>query len=906
MHRTILRAVPSGAAGSLIIACCTLFAGCGGVRSGAVARAQGPADCARPFTRIGDIQGKEAISPLTGQQVVTQGVVIGDYEGAAPALRGFYIQDPRGDGDATTSDGIFVFNGDRDDVGINEIVRVAGTVDEVREQTQITASSIVACGTGRVEPTEVTLPLGLATYLERYEGMLVRLPQTLYVTGHYQLGRYGEVVLSSGERLPQPTSVAPPGDAARAVQSANDVNRIILDDASQEQNPAVIAYARGGAPLSAANTLRGGDHVTGLTGVLTQTSASASSGDIAYRIRPAAAGDDVVATFVGANPRAAPPQVGGNLRIASFNALNYFNTFDSCTLGVGGGATPCRGAENAVEFERQWRKVVSAIVAMDPDILGIIEMENDGYAAGSAIAHLVDRLNEATQAGRFAFIDADAGTGQQNALGTDAIKVGLIHKTRVSPVGRTAVLNSAAFVNAGESAPRNRPSLAQAFAQPDGGRVVVVINHFKSKGSPCDAPGAGDGQGHCNAARTVAARELLGWLTTDPTGTGEPDVLILGDLNAYVQEDPITVMTDAGYTDLLTSSDDRTYTYVFDAQWGYLDHALASASLRAQVTGAAAWHSNADEPSVLDYNTNFRSAAQQTTLYSADPFRSSDHDPVIVGLALEPAAAATAAIRWVPERVVEGTLLSIIVDGDAAVRAATGEFAGELLHFRARADGSLVALAAAPLDSTGARQLRIELTHDDGTRRREHVTVPVEPGAYRLEQLSVAPEFGRPQPAAIQRRIADEAARARAVSTRSHATPRMWEAPFVPPRESRITSGFGHGRVFNGVVQSRHTGTDFAGAVGAPVRAPARGIVALVDDFYLGGGVIYIDHGAGLVTAYLHLSAKNVAEGDVVEPGQVIGRVGATGRVTGPHLHWIVRYGNHTVDAISLLNLPDG
>jgi murein DD-endopeptidase MepM/ murein hydrolase activator NlpD len=145
----------------------------------------------------------------------------------------------------------------------------------------------------------------------------------------------------------------------------------------------------------------------------------------------------------------------------------------------------------------------------------------------------------------------------------------------------------------------------------------------------------------------------------------------------------------------------------------------------------------------------------------------------------------------------------------------------------------------------------------------------------------------------------------RAVSDGSHDTPRMWEPPILAPRDSRITSGFGHGRMFNDEVQSRHTGTDFAGAVGAPVRAPARGVVALVDDFYLGGGVIYLDHGAGLVTAYLHLSAKDVAEGDVVERGDVIGRVGATGRVTGPHLHWIVRYGRHTVDGLSLLGYPE-
>jgi murein DD-endopeptidase MepM/ murein hydrolase activator NlpD len=191
--------------------------------------------------------------------------------------------------------------------------------------------------------------------------------------------------------------------------------------------------------------------------------------------------------------------------------------------------------------------------------------------------------------------------------------------------------------------------------------------------------------------------------------------------------------------------------------------------------------------------------------------------------------------------------------------------------------------------------------HADGSRHRHEVVLPVVAGEYRLERLSVAPQLGQPQPEAIQRRIREESARARAVSEQSHATPRMWELPFIAPRESRITSGFGHGRTFNGQVQSRHTGTDYAGAVGAPIRAPARGVVALVDDFYLGGGVIYIDHGAGLVTGYLHLSGKTVTQGEVVEAGQLIGRVGATGRVTGPHLHWIVRYGGHTVDALSLL-----
>jgi murein DD-endopeptidase MepM/ murein hydrolase activator NlpD len=284
----------------------------------------------------------------------------------------------------------------------------------------------------------------------------------------------------------------------------------------------------------------------------------------------------------------------------------------------------------------------------------------------------------------------------------------------------------------------------------------------------------------------------------------------------------------------------------------------------------------------------------------------SSRDVAAAQLQLPPAESA--AVRWTPERVIEGTLLTFIVGGgDPAVAAVRGEFAGERLHFQATENDAFVALAAAPLDSAGLRQLQLDVVTVDGRSYPLGSTVEVHPGEYRMERLSVAPQFGRPQPPEIQERMRDEAARARAVSARSHDTPRMWELPFAAPRESRITSGFGHGRMFNDEVQSRHTGTDFAGAVGAPIRAPARGIVALVDDFYLGGGVIYIDHGAGLVTGYLHLSAKDVAEGDVVERGQIIGRVGATGRVTGPHLHWIVRYGGHTVDALTLLDIefPD-
>jgi predicted extracellular nuclease len=163
-----------------------------------------------------------------------------------------------------------------------------------------------------------------------------------------------------------------------------------------------------------------------------------------------------------------------------------------------------------------------------------------------------------------------------------------------------------------------------------------VVNHLKSKGSGCGAGDDDPQQGNCNATRVRAAQELAGWLAGDPTGVQDPDVLIMGDLNAYAKEDPIEEIRDAGYTDLVRRFEGiGAYSYVFDGQWGYLDHALASQSLKEQVTGTTTWHINADEPPVLDYNTDFKSADQVDGLYAPTPYRSSDHDPVLVGLRLD-------------------------------------------------------------------------------------------------------------------------------------------------------------------------------------------------------------------------------------------------------------------------------
>jgi murein DD-endopeptidase MepM/ murein hydrolase activator NlpD len=275
--------------------------------------------------------------------------------------------------------------------------------------------------------------------------------------------------------------------------------------------------------------------------------------------------------------------------------------------------------------------------------------------------------------------------------------------------------------------------------------------------------------------------------------------------------------------------------------------------------------------------------------------------PCLPGWGAAQSAGPPAALSWEPATVVQGTLFRVIVNAPG-VTAATGSAAGEPLHFMRTDSGQLVALAAAPLDGGARLEVNITITQTDGSSTPAQAAVPVAAGSYALDRLSVAPQFGARPNAAIQARLDRERARALEVSRRSHETPRLWDT-IVRPRETRITSSFGNGREFNGQVQSRHTGTDFAGGVGDLVRAATRGVVALVDNFYLAGNVVYLDHGQGLVTAYFHLSETLVAQGDTVSAGQNIGKVGATGRVTGPHLHWVVRYGAISVDPLSLLAL---
>jgi predicted extracellular nuclease len=444
--------------------------------------------------------------------------------------------------------------------------------------------------------------------------MRVVLPQQLTVTETFELGRYGQVLLSNG-RLMQPTNLVPPGPQAQALQAENNRNQILIDDGSNAQNPDPVIFP---APaLSATNTLRGGDTVTGVTGILGYDFG-------AYRVTPTVAPD-----FVHTNPRPSAPVLpaSSNLKVASFNVLNFFNG-----NGMGGGFPTARGATNSTEFARQKAKIVNAIVRLDADVIGLTELENDGFGPYSAIAQLVDALNAASTGG-YAYINPGL-----SRIGTDEIVVGFIYRSnRVTPVGGAAILDSSVaptFIDT-----RNRPVLAQTFREKSSnGVVTVAVNHLKSKGSACadiGDPDTGDGQANCAVTRTTAAAALVDWLASDPTHSGDKDFLIIGDLNAYAKEDPIAVIQDAGYVDLIGRfNGEDAYSYVFDGQAGYLDHGLASSSLSAQATGAVEWHINADEPIALDYNTDYQSAGQVVSLYSSEPYRSSDHDPLVVGLKL--------------------------------------------------------------------------------------------------------------------------------------------------------------------------------------------------------------------------------------------------------------------------------
>jgi murein DD-endopeptidase MepM/ murein hydrolase activator NlpD len=270
------------------------------------------------------------------------------------------------------------------------------------------------------------------------------------------------------------------------------------------------------------------------------------------------------------------------------------------------------------------------------------------------------------------------------------------------------------------------------------------------------------------------------------------------------------------------------------------------------------------------------------------------------------ANAQQATLSISPASPAPGSLVRITLsDPSSSADALYGEMAGEQLHFHPVANGVWSAIGPVPVDATGKVNAWAIIGGSPDTIRAS-VTIPAprpSTSTGRPRALSVSPRFTQPLDAETEARIARENETARDIGRKSHETERMWTMPFTRPRASVITSRFGSGRMFNGTLSARHLGVDFRGKTGESVRAANRGVVALVDNFFLAGNVVYIDHGDGIVTAYFHLSRTLVQKGDTVSRGQEIGLVGATGRVTGPHLHWSARYGAVTVNPLDLTTL---
>lgn len=564
------------------------------------------AECTAGYTAIHNIQGSGSSSPLQGQQLTTRGVVTAivypDSKAAGIVLRA--VEPDTG----TAASSLFIAAPAMAKTYTpGQLLQISGTVAEINQLTSLTnVTQISECGTQTaLQPVTLNLPLTDKQQWEQFEGAWLRFEQTLTVNDTYGLGRYGEVTLAD-KRLMTATEIMLPGEEAAALGSnQQEKHMLVLDDGSAQQNPDPIVFPNGG--LSAENPLRIGDTLAGVEGVLLQD-------ERGYRLVPTK-----MPRFSAQNPRPQAPAAKAPraLRIASFNVLNYFNG-----EGQPQPFPTRRGADTAAEFERQQAKIIVALAALDADVIGLLEVENNGYGQKSALASLTAALNKAAKR-PYRFII----TEQQP--GTDAIKVAMLYRpSNVSVEGKAAMLMDEPF-NWG-----SRPPLAQSFRHIASNELVTVsINHFKSKGScPKDSGSAdadqNDGQACWNTLRTTSAKALSDWLATQPTGVKTNNQIILGDLNAYRMEDPVRMLEQQGWAYLKAASG-LHYSYVYNGRTGSLDHALASPALAKKLATMQHWGINADEPVMLDYNVEFKSDNLRKKLYAPTPYRSSDHDPLI-------------------------------------------------------------------------------------------------------------------------------------------------------------------------------------------------------------------------------------------------------------------------------------
>jgi predicted extracellular nuclease len=562
-----------------------------------VAACTGPVLAASPATvlPIGKVQGSGERSPYEGKPVTVEAMVTADMR---EGLGVVYVQDA-GDGDAATSDALFVRLPEGQAVQVGEWLRIRGTVQEQAAgkggQSLTTLQADTLTTAAKRPAPAITVIADVPASWEALEGMQVRISAPLTLAGQEGLQRFGELTAAFDGRLWQPSEVAAAGSPEQAaVMADNARRRLRLDDGSSQRDLAGVAY------LAEDTVLRTGALLSEVQGIVDQR----YDGD--YRLQLTAP----LKVSTDLRPPQ-PPRVAGGLRLAAFNLENYFNGD-----GKGGGYPTLRGAKTPEQQAAQQAKLLTSIRSLGADVAALMELENDGYGPGSAIDQLVRALNEGQgKDGDWKFVDAGQGPGD------NPIRVGIIYRSaKVSPLGKPAVLEREPF---GE---RSRVPLAQAFRMGRKGTpFVVVANHFKSKGCS-NASGAdadqNDGQGCWNATRVESARLLHQWLETDPTGSGSKDAVLLGDFNAYAMEDPIRALQAEGWQDAFKLAGvQQPYSYVYSGLTGRLDHALLSPGMAARLKGAAEWHINADEADELGYQGR----------NVPGPWRSSDHDPLLLG-----------------------------------------------------------------------------------------------------------------------------------------------------------------------------------------------------------------------------------------------------------------------------------
>lgn len=671
---------------------------------------------AEPKT-ITEIQGTGATSPFVGSTVTTRGKVTAVY--ATGGFNGYYVQTPGTGGDSsgaarTASDALFVYSPTTaGSVQPGDYLELTGAVSEFGNQTQITVDVAGVEKLNEAAPEVKASPFALPANdaaREVFEGMLLAPEGNFTVTDNYALNQYGEIGLAAGTSpLVQPTAVAAYGSPEyQAVVADNAMRGIKLDDGASTNFLKDAATKAQELPyLTATDPVRVGSPAKFTTNVILGYGNNAWKFQPLTALTPANAGTVQPATFTASRPDG-PADVGGTLKLASFNVLNYFPTtgdqLGGCVFYTDREGNPitvkegcnARGAANAENFERQQAKIVAAITKAGADVVSLEEIENSarfGKNRDDALSKLVDALNAATP-GVWDYVRTPANAPPLSD--EDMIRTAFIYKKATAePVGESIIHNdTVAFASA-------RKPLAQVFkpmGAADDKKFIAIVNHFKSKGSAATPDDTDKGQGASNIARTKQAESLLAFSKDLQAGKGTDKVFLIGDFNAYAKEDPINVLTGAGYTDLEAGT--NKHSYLYDGMVGSLDHVLASPAAMATVTGTDIWNINSVESVALEYS---RYNNNVTNYYAPDEFRASDHDPVVVGLNLGTDAPATVDLQFLG-----------INDFHGRIDSNTVLFAGTVEKLRAAAAPGATAFLSAG-DNIGASLFASSVAKDQPT-----------------------------------------------------------------------------------------------------------------------------------------------------------------------------------------------